>query len=149
MAKRVNTRFLIILTAAAAVLILGGVAVHFLFFVKDPATQARQGDALLKEGKPKEPLDKYRFAIAHCPGDKELMVKIGDAYNAMVVDDTQSLFQARANWSQVIASDPRYEPALERLLDSYWQQMESSSLDGETYTRVRETAQRLSDVRPG
>lgn len=148
MAKRVNTRFLIILTAVVAVAIVGALAAHFLFFKKDPAAQARQGDTLLKEGKPREALDKFKYAIAHRPNDKELLVKIGDAYNMMVVDDTQSLGHARAVWRQVVAADPRYEPALERLLDSYWQQMESSSLDGETYNQVRETARRLADLRP-
>src|SRR3954454_16123281 len=124
MAKRVNTRFLILLTAGFAVALVAALAVHFVFFRKDPAAQARQGDALLAEGKPREALDKYKFAIAHKPTDKDLLVKIGDAYNAMVVDDTQNLFNARAAWSQAIANDPRFEPALDRLLSSYWEQME-------------------------
>jgi tetratricopeptide (TPR) repeat protein len=148
MAKRVNTRFLIILTAGFAVLLVAALGVHFVFFRKDPAAQARAGDQLMKEGKPRDAVDRYKFALAHNPTNKDLLVKIGDAYNQMVVDDTQNLLQARAAWSQAVANDPRYAPALERLLDSYWQQMETSTLDGELYNRVRETAQRLSDVRP-
>lgn len=148
MAKRVNTRFLIVLTAGFAVALLAALAVHFVFFRKDPAAQVRAGDALMREGKPREALERYKFGLAHNSNDKELLVKVGDAYNRMVADDTQNLFNARAAWSQAVANDPRYEPALERLLDSYWQQMETSSLDGELYNRVRETAQRLSDVRP-
>ena len=148
MAKRVNTRFLIILTAgfaASLALLLVG---HFVFFRKDPAAQARAGDQLMAEGKPRDAVERYKFAIAHNPTNKELLVKIGDAYNRMVVDDSQNLLNARGAWSQAVAADPRYAPALERLLDSYWQQMETSTLDGELYNRVRETAQRLSDVRP-
>lgn len=148
MAKRVNTRFLIILTAGFAVALVAALAVHFVFFRKDPASQVRAGDALMQEGKPREALERYKFGLAHDSNDKALLVKVGDAYNRMVADDTQNLFNARAAWSQAVANDPRYEPALERLLDSYWQQMETSSLDGDLYNRVRETAQRLSDVRP-
>ena len=148
MAKRVNTRFLIILTAGFAAVLVAALAVHFAFFRRDPAAQARAGDQLMKEGKPRDAIDRYRYAIAHNPTNRELLVKIGDAYNQMVVDDTQNLLQARGAWAQAVAADPRYAPALERLLDSFWQQMETSTLDGELYNRVRDTAQRLSDVRP-
>src|SRR4051812_15130733 len=148
MAKRVNTRFLIILTVAVGVALVAALAANFVFFRKDPAAQARAGDALMQEGKPREALDRYKFAMAHKPTDKDLLVKVGDAHNAMVVDDTQNLGQARAAWSQAVANDPRFEPALDRLLDSYWQQLEASSGDAELYNRVRETAQRLADVRP-
>jgi tetratricopeptide (TPR) repeat protein len=149
MAKRVNTRFLIVLTTAFACLIAAALAVHFMFFRRDAASQVRQGDALMKEGKAKEALDKYRFALSRDPMDKEVLVRYGDAFNDLVADDLQNLQNARSAWRQAVAADPRYEPALERLLASYWQQMESSSLDGELYNLVRETAQRLADVRPG
>jgi tetratricopeptide (TPR) repeat protein len=148
MAKRVNTRFLIIVTTVAACLIAAAFGAHFAFFRKDPKEQARAADVLMQEGKPKDALERYKYAVAHDPGDKELLVKLGDAYNALVVDDTYNLLHARAHWNQAVAQDPRYEPALERLLDSYWQQMERSLLDGELYVRVRGTAQRLADVRP-
>src|SRR5256885_14355162 len=98
MAKRVNTRFLIILTVAVGVALAAAASAHYVFFRKDPAAQARAGDALMQEGKPKEALERYKFAIAHKPADKELLVKVGDAYNALVVDDAQSLGLARAAW---------------------------------------------------
>ena len=40
MAKRVNTRFLIIITTVAACLIAGAFGAHFAFFRKDPKEQA-------------------------------------------------------------------------------------------------------------
>ena len=148
MAKRVNTKFLVILTAVVGVALVTVLTVHFVgVFRKDPKAQMVAGDTLLKEGKAKAALEKYKYAIARNPNDKELLVKIGDAYNHMVVDDTQSLHHARSVWSQVTAADPTYEPALERLLDSYWQQMESSTLEGELYSRAREAAKRLLGVR--
>ena len=148
MAKRVNTRFLIILTAVFAVLFAAVVVVQFVgVFRKDPAAQARAGDQLLAEGKAREALDKYRYAVARNPNDKGLLIKIGDAYNQMVMDDPTSLGNARVVWNQVVALDPNYEPALDRLLESYWQQMESAPMEGELYHRIRETAQRLADVR--
>ena len=149
MAKRVNKRFLIGLTAAVGLVIGAAVTAHIVgVFQKDPAAQKRDGDRLLTEGKPKEALEKYKYAIARNPNDKDLLVKIGDAYNQMTVEDTQGLLHARGVWSQVVAADPSYQPALERLLESYWQQMELASLEGELYHRVRETARRLSDVLP-
>src|SRR5687767_15604853 len=148
MAKRVNTRFLIVITVGFACLLGVAFGAHYAFFRKDPKQQARAADALMQEGKAKDALERYKYAVAHDPGDKELLVKIGDAYNALVVDDTENLFNARGHWNQAVALDPRYEPALERLLDSYWQQMERSMLHGGLYARVRETAQRLAEVRP-
>jgi tetratricopeptide (TPR) repeat protein len=149
MAKRVNKSFLIGVIAVVGVVFAILFGVYFFgVFRKDPAATARAGDALLKEGKAKEAAEKYKYALANRPNDKEILVKLGDAYNAMVVEDTQNLGNARAVWHHITAADPQYKPALERLLDSYWQQMESSMLEGELYTRVRETAQRLSDVEP-
>src|SRR5438874_8397855 len=133
MAKRVNTRFLIILTGVVALAVLALLATHLVYFRKDPAAQVRAGDALLRQGKTREALERYKFALAQRPTDKDLLVKIGDAYNAMVVDDTQNLILARGAWSQAVANDPRYEPALDRLLDSFWQQLEASNGDGELY----------------
>lgn len=149
MAKRVNTRFLIILTAVIGVMIAAVVTIQVVgVFRKDPAAQEADGDKLLNEGKPKEALEKYKYAVAGNPTKKDLLVKVGDAYNQMTAEDPQGLHHARAVWNQIVANDPRYELALERLLESYWQQMESSALEGELHHRVRETAQRLSDVRP-
>jgi tetratricopeptide (TPR) repeat protein len=148
MAKRVNKRFLIVMTSVVAAAVVAAMAIHFIgVFRKDPAAQERAGDKLLQEGKPKAALDKYKYAIARDPNNKGLLVKIGDTYNHMVADEPQTLHHARAVWSQAVAADPRYEPALQRLLDSYWEQMEGSSLEGELYSRARESAQRLSGVR--
>ena len=149
MAKRVNTKFLIILTAVVAVMIAAVVTIQAVgVFRKDPAAQERLGDERLAEGKPKEALEKYKYAIAANPSNKLLLVKIGDAYNQMTAEDPQTIHHARAVWNQIVATDPTYEPALDRLLESYWQQMESSALEAQLHHRVREAAQRLSDVRP-
>jgi tetratricopeptide (TPR) repeat protein len=149
MAKRVNKSFLIGVIAVVGVVFAVLFGLYFFrVFRKDPAAVARAGDKLVEEGKPKEAVEKYKYALANRPNDKEILLKLGDAYNAMVVDDTQNLGNARAVWHHITAADPHYKPALEKLLDSYWQQMESSMLEGELYTRVRETAQRLSDVEP-
>src|SRR5215210_4661379 len=108
MAKRVNTRFLVILTSVVGVMIAAVLVAHFVgVFQKDPAAQVRAGDKLLAEGKTHEALDKYKYALAHKPNDKEILVRLGDAYNQMVVEDTQNLGNARAIWHQVTAADPR------------------------------------------
>jgi tetratricopeptide (TPR) repeat protein len=149
MAKRVNTRFLVVLTAVFALLIAAAVLAKVTVFRKDPKANEAAGDNAVKEGQYKKAIEYYRYAIAASKNSNDLLVKAGDTFNLMVADDPQNLFNARAMWNQALANDPKFEPALQRLLDSYWEQMELMPLEGEIYVRVRETAQRLSDVRPG
>lgn len=149
MAKRVNTRFLIILTAVFACLIAAAVVAKVTIFRKDPRAHEIAGDKEFKEANYKKAVEYYRFAIAASKNANGLLVKTGDALNNMVADDPQNLYAARAAWSQALANDPNYEPALQRLLDSYWEQIDLMPMEGEVYARVRETAERLAAVRPG
>src|SRR4026207_1121070 len=91
MAKRVNTKFLIILTSIFGLILAAGLTVHFVgVFRKDPKAQERAGDDLLIAGNPKAALDKYKYAIARDPNNKQLLVKVGDASNQTAADATPS-----------------------------------------------------------
>ncbi|HZN69393.1 MAG TPA: tetratricopeptide repeat protein [Tepidisphaeraceae bacterium] len=149
MAKRVNTGFLIGLTTVFGILILAAVAVTvWSKSRKDPRAYERRGDELLAEGRTKEAVDAYKYALHKSPANKELLVKIGDGFNMMVAEDVQNLFAARGAWQQALATDPNFETALRRLVDSHWEQAELAPFDSDNYRRLREFAKRLSDVRP-
>src|SRR6186997_470267 len=116
MAKRVNTRFLIILTAVFACLIAAAVVAKVTVFRKDPKANEAAGDKEVQDGQYKKAIEYYRFAIAASKNANALLVKTGDTFNLMVADDPANLANARNAWSQALANDPKYEPALQRLL---------------------------------
>jgi len=148
MAKRVNTRFLIVLTAVFACLIAAGVVAKVTVFRKDPKAFEAAGDKEFKEGNYKKAIEYYHAAVAASKNAPTALVKSGDALNMMVADDPQNLYAARGEWSHALAGDPKFEPALQRLLDSYWEHMEVNPFDVD-YARMRETAARLAEIRPG
>ena len=148
MAKRVNTRFLIILTAVFACLIAAAVVAKVTVFRKDPRAFEAAGDKEFEDGNYKKAAEYYRAAVAASKNGSEPLVKSGDALNMLVADDPQNLYAARAAWSQALANDPKFEKALQRLLDSYWEHMEVNPFEVD-YPRMRETADRLAELRPG
>ena len=149
MAKRVNTRFLIVLTAVFACLIAAAVVAKYTVLRKDPRANEAAGDQHFKNGEYKQAIERYRFAIAGNKKPAPLLVKLGDVLNVMVADDPENLNNARAAWSQAMASDPNHEPALQRLLDSYWEESELYPSRNDLYPRIYETAKRLAELRPG
>src|SRR2546421_12483955 len=106
MAKRVNTRFLIVLTAVFACLIAAAVLAKVTVFRKDPKAHEVAGDNAVKEGQYKKAIEYYRYAIAASKNANDVLVKAGDTFNLMVSDDPQNLFNARAMWNQALANDP-------------------------------------------
>ena len=64
MAKRVNTRFLIVLTAVFACLIAAGVVAKVTVFRKDPKAFEAAGDKEFKEGNYKKAIEYYHAAVA-------------------------------------------------------------------------------------
>jgi tetratricopeptide (TPR) repeat protein len=153
MAKRVNTRFLIILTSALACLLSAAVIAKFTLIRPNSGASEAAGDQFVKEGDYKQALDRYRFALGGVKNPAPLLIKVGDAFHHMVAEDPENLINARNTWSQALAHDPKFEPALQRLLDSYWEEaMLAERADSparpDTYAAIRDTAERLSELRP-
>lgn len=147
MTRRVNTRFLAILTT----IILGGGLAAFvvqkLVIRERPQRFVDAGKIYLQEGRFQEAAENFRQAVALDSSDPELRVLYGDVLHALSRDDIQLLGKARAAWSNALEIQPDYLPALQRLLDSYWQESQLSPRV-EAFDRVRETAARIIAAEP-
>src|SRR6476469_7126392 len=111
MAKRVNTRFLIVLTSVFACLLSAAVIAKFTLIRPNAGASEAAGDRLFQEGDYKQAIERYRFAIGGVKNPAPLLVKIGDALNRMVADDPENLANARGTWTSALAHDPKSEAA--------------------------------------
>src|SRR4051812_23392546 len=115
MAKRVNKRFLVILTT---VVLVGGVTGMAAMYVlpkilkKNPQALVKEGDRLEKEGNIGEAINMYRQAAGADPSNPELRVALGDLCNRHVTIDPDNLGKARQAWADALSIDPAYKPAM-------------------------------------
>jgi len=136
MARRVNSKFLIIL----GVFVLGGVASAFV--LKGPIMNMVKGDrskqqiaaadklvseadtaelSTVKREKLQEAVRSYQMAVASDARNPEVFVKLGDALSKMAQFDVFVYLPAsRQSWEKALEVQPEYVPALRRLMDSYY-----------------------------
>src|SRR5687768_14837785 len=140
MAKRVNTRFLLLLTV---MVVLGGMGLMAARFVlprlwrHDPQQLAREAAELEKAGRPDEAIVRHQAAVRAATRDPALRVSLGDLYNRHVNRDPQNLAKARDAWAGALSLDPANRDALHRLLDAAWA-MAQYSTRADTLNKVRE-----------
>ena len=150
MAKRVNKRFLVILTTVVLVAGVAGMGVMYALQTlnkKNPQELVTESERLEKLGNVEDAIVQYQGAAASKPQDPGLRVGLGDLYNRHVSLDPQNLGKARQAWESALGVDPTYKPALERMLDSNWAYMLVSP-QAQIFTSVRESATRLLAVEP-
>ena len=152
MAKRVNSKFLIILT----VVVLGGgvaalLASRFIHSkVGDPKRLVAEAEKLDEQGEYEKSSELYRAASAADPTNTEIMLKLGDALAHLTPVDPDYLRAAHNVWNKAVQQDPRYTPALNRLLDSFWDILEvQPKPDPSLFADCRKIAERLLAVEPG
>src|SRR3954466_12391421 len=132
MARRVNTKFLIILIAVGMGLLLGGVAAKKFIHVRgDPTKLLAEGDKLHEAGEYDKAKDKYQQATGADPGSTEALIKLGDACAKLTPEDPMYLDQAHTAWNRAISVDPKFPPAMNRLLDSYWDVVDYTGQDSQ------------------
>jgi predicted Zn-dependent protease len=148
MAKRVNKRFLVVLTT---IVLVGGVtgmaAIKLLpkLLKKNPQALVAEAQQLEKEGNIGEAISRYRQACNADPANPELRVALGDLCNRHVTIDPDNIGKARQAWQDALTVDPAYKPAMQRLLDMNWGYMNAAPR-AETFAAVREAAARLLDL---
>jgi tetratricopeptide (TPR) repeat protein len=151
MAKRVNKRFLVILTT---VVLVGGVAGMGAMIVlqkinkKDPQQLVQESERLEKEGDFEGAIQTMQAAAGSRQQDPELRIKLGDLYYRTVAVDQQNFGKAREAWEGALSIDPAYKPALERHVDALWTYMELYPQHVPVYRAVREAAARLLAADP-
>lgn len=149
MAKRVNKKFLIVLTVLVAVLGLGAFTAARVLRKKNPDRYRQLAEQAEREGDLKRARDQYRIAYAADPTNKQVLVALGDVYDRLAGEDLENLRQARIAWNAALQIDPKYAPALQRVLDTDWAQTELPGGGApELYQHIREVAGRLAAADP-
>jgi tetratricopeptide (TPR) repeat protein len=165
MARRVNTRFLVIFSVVvlggvlAAFLVAGPVGKH-LFRGKAVKQMMTEGEALTaaadRAASPVERREKYegalrnyQQAVASEPRNPDLYVRLGDVlYKMAPYDPASYLSQARGAWEKALEINPDYLPALRRLMDFYYAQLEIGDSQAGVFTRLRERAGQVHKLDP-
>lgn len=150
MAKRVNTRFLLLLTV---MVVIGGMALMAARFVlprlwkQDPQALVAQSKELEAAGKIDEAIAKYQGAVRAGMQDPALRIGLGDLYDRHVAHDMQNLGKARDAWASALQVDAGNREAMRRLLDSAWA-MSQLTARADTLNAARDAANRLLAVDP-
>ncbi len=153
MAKKLNTKL-------ATLLVGGGLAVGAAALVGpqvarvlhrsagDPQRLVSQGDDAMQKGDWEAAEGFYKIAASIDPNNTDTLVKYGDALERLTLKEPTYLQLARSQWDKAVSIDPRCTPALERLLKSYWDQLELSAR-ADLFGQVRVVADKLLAVHPG
>lgn len=150
MAKKVNKKFLVVLTVvvvAAGVLAMAAKIILPMIFKKDPNALVAQAKQFEKEGKIDDAIKAMQLAIAADQSNLQRQVDLGDLLVRHVTVDPQYIRKAYSIWSGVLSVEPRFKPALERVLDVQWAIMDGGGSPS-TFTEAREAAAKLVQVDP-
>lgn len=148
MAKRVNKKFLIIITVAVCAFAGVALALNLLVFRRDAQSYITAGDRHMESRQYVEAVESYRRALSRDQSNVEILTKLGDAYNEMAGEDAENLGRARQAWMGALTLEPRYVPALTRILDSRWDYLQIAPGAVDEYAATRETAGILLDSLP-
>lgn len=150
MKRRVNTKFLIILTVVI-VGAGGGVVVLKKFWHDNPAKYVKAADDFMAQGNYEKAAQNYGTAFgAGNQKDLDLLMKQAEAWRKLAETEPPYIGRTLACWSKTLEINHDYVPALEKLLAFWDEQSKSASADNRNtvYTRVREYAERLSKADP-
>ncbi|GEM_PF-2803392 len=151
MARKVNTKFLIILT-----LVVGGGLVAVLLAQKllnrrDPDALVAESETHLANQRYDDALLSMQRAVNARPEDPALRVKLGDVYMHRIHLDRGEFPKALGAWRSALEVNPSYLPALERLLAIFRvesQRSGSPDVINRTYTELRDLASRIAAQQP-
>jgi len=122
MARKVNTKFVVIIGLALVVL-AGGAFGVYRWKKKDPKKLIALGDALAAAGKIDESGRHYEGA-ARLLKDPSLFLKAGDQYNKLAYEDREFFSRAVGMWLTAATIDERYTPALTRLMSLHLEELD-------------------------
>lgn len=164
MARRVNTKFLVIFST----IVLGGLVSAYL--VAGPLKTIwrgngskkliASGDALMKEADAADTADAkrekleqavrdYQQAVMQDTKNPELLVKLGDGYTKLTQFDINTYINSsRQMWIKALEIDPSYLPALRRLQDSYYAEVKIGNAQAGFFSALREKATAIHRLDP-
>lgn len=145
MKKRVNFKFLIILTAV----VIGFVALLVASkLLRRPQTNfAAAGDKAAAAGKWGEAVGNYGRALSLGRGDADLFERYGDALLHRVAEDPKSLIQARAAFENALVVDPQNVTARRQLLEMDIETTEIAPT-ADALAKLHDNAAKLAELDP-
>jgi tetratricopeptide (TPR) repeat protein len=147
MARKVNTRFLVIVTILICCALIGAVGLKYLYH-HGPGYYAALADKQLAAGNLQEATQDYgRAFYASHPPDPSYLIKQGDLFIKLTASDPQMLGYAVSSWRKALEVDPQNVPALQRLLDIFAQEVQMG-VHAETLTMLTDYATRLHEADP-
>ncbi len=150
MARKVNTKFLLILTIVIACAVVGGGGLYYWrHHHKDPKALLAIAVQSEKEGKLFVSAQHY-FSAGQLMKDTNLMVKGGDLFNRLVYEDEANLGKAQQCWELALSTDPGCKPALQRLL-THWRdflRIQRDKPTPRTYDNIRDVAAKILKIDP-
>ncbi|MEA2734480.1 MAG: hypothetical protein QOE14_931, partial [Humisphaera sp.] len=148
MARRVNTKFLTILTCVVLGLAATGVLAKKFLIRESPEKYVNAGKQLMSEKKYEEAARNFAHAVALNPKDASLWVQYGDALNELTPQDPEYLKKASDMWQGALAVDASNKAALDRMM-SFWSDLANmNSTHPPYFERLHDTAARLYAADP-
>jgi tetratricopeptide (TPR) repeat protein len=151
MAKRVNIRFLKILTAVvvpAAILVVLSPWIYSKLLHRNPKHWIALGDAALAKNDWQEAVNNFGTALQLDPTNKTVCVSLGDGWYHLTSADPQNIRKAITSWNRALQIDPQYVPALQRLLAMDRQLADLYPTNQDLYGQIRDTARKLAQADP-
>src|SRR5262245_21969265 len=146
MARKVNKKFVIIISVVVLALVFGA-ALVYRFKRRDPRKLIAVADALMAEGKYQDAGNHYVGAAMGLK-DPTLWTKAGDVFYQITYDDRENIDRARQFWSQATSIDAGYVPALTRLLNDTLEVLDLGGQRPEFFDRAREFAEKIVQSEP-
>ncbi|HEV2293258.1 MAG TPA: tetratricopeptide repeat protein [Tepidisphaeraceae bacterium] len=146
--RRVNTKFLIILTVVVVGLGMSGLIVAKLRR-GDPEKYVKAANALVAEGNHTEAVKNFQQALSIEARQPDVWVAYGDAHAQLAPEDDENIRHAINAWRQALQLDPSNKLAMSRMLAVRLAQVERPSSDLQNIiTEGRELAARLAAADP-
>lgn len=148
MARRVNTKFLTILTCVVLGLAVTGVLAKKFLIRESPDKYVNAGNQLLSEKKYEEAAKNFAHAVALEPKDPDLWVQYGDALNQLSPQDPEYLMRARQAWESALAVNPAHRAALDRVMQFWTDWADLNPSQPKIFEGMKDTAERLLAADP-
>lgn len=148
MARRVNTKFLTILTVVVVGLGMLALIANKVLIRESPEKYVSAGTQFMADKKYEEAVKAYARAVGLDQKNPSLWVAYGDALNQMSSQDVGYMGRARQAWDQALAVEPGNMPALDRMMQ-FWSDIANMSPNSpDVFKQLQQTAERLYAADP-
>jgi tetratricopeptide (TPR) repeat protein len=143
MARRVNTKFLMILTVLVVGLGMAALLARKFLFRESPEKYVVYGQQMMSEHKYEEAVKNFAHAVALDQKNPSLWVAYGDAMNQLSPNDVEYMIRARKAWENALTVDVNNKPALDRMMQFWSDVANMDSSRPEVFEGLHDTAVRL------